>query len=42
MGVPDNLSSCHDQLEEDGSVEEDQLLISFCSYEGDPSYPQCD
>lgn len=42
MGIPDDLSSSHDQLEEDGTVEKDQLLISFCSYSGTPPYPQCD
>jgi hypothetical protein len=28
MGIPDDLSCSHDQFEEDGPVEEYQLLIS--------------
>jgi hypothetical protein len=31
MGIPDDLSRSHDQLEEDGPVEKDQLLVSLCS-----------
>ena len=29
MGIPDDLSRSHDQLEQDGTVEEDQLLVSL-------------
>jgi hypothetical protein len=43
MGIPDDLSRSHDQLEEDGTVEEDQLLVSlrFLGF-GSRTYPQCD
>ena len=42
MGISDDLSSRHDQLEKDGTIEEDQLMISFCSCSRILPYSQCD